>query len=800
MTLFLRPRWRKVLHDLWDNKARTLLVVASIAVGVFAIGVIAGTYVVLAQDLSRSYAAANPANIRLVTAAFDPGFVDAIRRMEGVADAEGRRTATVRVHIGPDEWDLISLVAIPDLPPRIDMLLPQQGVSVPADQQVILERKTMAKLGAVVGDMLEIELADGTTRSMRVAGSAQEPTVGYGGILGDLKGFVTFGTLEWLHFPLSLNELYVTLSAGPDDAAHIQEMATLITDRVEKSGRQVLQTELSQKHKHPLSSIIQALLGVLAILGLLVVFLSGSLIADTMSALLAQHLRQIGVMKLIGARQSQIVGMYLVLIEAFGLIALLIAVPLGGWGAFALSRFAANIINCVLRDPSPIPLIPLAVVLQVVIALLVPLVAGMLPVIRGARTTVQKAISNVGLTPGQAAKGWLDRLVDPIRWLSRPLLISLRNTFRRKGRLALTLFTLMLGGAIFIAVFNTRVALNRKVTDNMRYFQADVNLDLAYPYRIERVTQEAMSIPGVERVEVWTSASGEWQHTDGRSPEALTLIAPPAQSTLVEPSLLQGRWLLPGDENAIAVNEAFWANYPNLRAGDVLRLKVDGQEDDWTVVGIYQYTGADQLIAYTNYEHLARKLNQVHHAAIYRIVTTQHTVRFQKQVSALLEKHFKDLGFRVAKVESGSAFATSITDVLGILTVVLLAMALLTALVGAIGLAGTMSMNVLERTREIGVMRAIGAYNQIVSKLVIVEGLFIGLISFVLGGALSFPITSLLSNVISLSIFKSPAKMALTAQGFVIWFGLVVVLSAGASLIPARNATRLTIREVLAYE
>ena len=85
----LRPRWRKVLADLWGNKARTSLVVASIAVGVFAIGVIAGTYAILAKDLNASYASTNPANISLLTQPFDPEFVDAIRRMDGVAEADG---------------------------------------------------------------------------------------------------------------------------------------------------------------------------------------------------------------------------------------------------------------------------------------------------------------------------------------------------------------------------------------------------------------------------------------------------------------------------------------------------------------------------------------------------------------------------------------------------------------------------------------------------------------------------------------------------------------------------------------
>ena len=116
------------------------------------------------------------------------------------------------------------------------------------------------------------------------------------------------------------------------------------------------------------------------------------------------------------------------------------------------------------------------------------------------------------------------------------------------------------------------------------------------------------------------------------------------------------------------------------------------------------------------------------------------------------------------------------------------------------GLAGTMGMNVLERTREIGIMRAIGATDRAVMRMVIVEGLLIGLISWVLGAILSFPITYMLSAIVSLAIFSTPIQVIFTPTGFLIWLAMVVVLSALASVLPARNAARLTIREVLAYE
>ncbi|MEJ2559356.1 MAG: ABC transporter permease, partial [Anaerolineae bacterium] len=478
-----------------------------------------------------------------------------------------------------------------------------------------------------------------------------------------------------------------------------------------------------------------------------------SLIANTMSALLNQHLHQIGVMKLVGARRFQVIGMYLLLIMSFGAVALLVAIPLGSIGAHVLSHFVADIVNFVPRD---FRIVPLAVTFQVVIALLVPPSAGLLPVLKGSRTTVREAISSTGLGRGEGKKGWIDRQLERLRLLS--------------------------------------------VEQTTRYFGADVSLDFAQSYRVEKVTREALMVPGVESVEVWTATGAEMLHTDGSPPDPVAIIGPPADSGLVEPKLLEGRWLLPGDENVIAVNEAFWDDYPHLQVGDSLSLKIAGRERDWVVIGIFQYTGVDDLVAYANYDYLAKALKETNRASAYRIITNEHSLDFQEQVSQQLDAHFRAQGFKVSHAEAGKAHAASVTGLLGIITVVLLVMALMTALVGSIGLTGTMSMNVMERTREIGVMRAIGAHNQIISKLVIVEGLIIGLISFALGATLSFPISFLLSNAISMTIFNAPAEFTFAIQGFLIWLGMVICLSLLASLLPARSASRLTIREVLAYE
>jgi putative ABC transport system permease protein len=154
----------------------------------------------------------------------------------------------------------------------------------------------------------------------------------------------------------------------------------------------------------------------------------------------------------------------------------------------------------------------------------------------------------------------------------------------------------------------------------------------------------------------------------------------------------------------------------------------------------------------------------------------------------------------VQGVRSGYSLRAAATQSVNTLVIFLLIMAILTAFVGSIGLTGTMSINVLERTREIGVMRTIGAVDMVIMQSVMIEGLVIGLITWLLAIGLSFPISSHLLTIVGEAMMGSALTLSFTPLGILIWLGVVIILSIFASIMPARNAARLTINEVLAYE
>jgi putative ABC transport system permease protein len=540
-------------------------------------------------------------------------------------------------------------------------------------------------------------------------------------------------TLPYLREPERYNRIYATVAEGQDDLVHIRQVTADLKDKIEKAGYQVRRTNSSKTHEHPLASVVNAILGILMALGVLIVFLSSSLIANTLNALLNQHLRHIGVMKLVGGRRNQIFSMYIVLILTFGLLALLIAVPLGGQGAYALSRLIADLMSFTLQGYR---IVPIAFVIQALIGLLIPLAAGAGPLVRGTHTSVLQAISgDSGRGDGSKPKGEEKR---ESRWerfqvraaaalgrrgihIPRPLLISLRNTFRRRSRFILTLFTLTMGGAIFISVFNVRVSLHEFIGAVGKYFLADVTLDFDQPYRLREIEQYARQVPGVVDVEGWAYASAEALYADGSTADNITILAPPAESPLVAPIVVAGRWIRPDDKRALAVTEGILALYPDLKPGDAIRLKINGQEETWEVVGLFKFIDREGYLAYAPYEYISRQNNQANQAYSFRIATEKHDRPYQTAMSATLDQYFRDAGFKVRQAQPGLSSLDKASESLDILIVFLLIMALLTATVGSMGLTGTMGMNVLERTREIGIMRAVGATDGTITRMVMIE-------------------------------------------------------------------------------
>ena len=792
----LSPRWSKVFTDLWEDKTRTWLVVASIAAGVFAVGMIISAYLILSEDVDRSYASVNPPSIQLWTDPFDRELLRSVANTPGVTGVEGRFVSTIRGRRGGEDWMTLTLVGLESFESGINRRTAVEGAATVGRDEAVVSQDVMHISGLRAGDVIEVELSDGSRHTLRLAGLVADQTTSKPDPAASNLLFVSKETLLSFGMDGSFNQLYLTVENG-GDSEFIARVAASLEDKVEKSGRTAYRTEQRLSTAHPMTSITLAIIGMLAALGGLITVLSSSLIINTLNALLAQQLRQIGVMKLVGARTNQIMGMYLLLIVSYGVIALALAIPLGGAAGYGLSWFMAYMLGAQI---SGFRFVPIAILAQALLALFIPLGAGFFPVNNGVRTSVQEAISNYR-PGGQPARQSLFNAVW-LEGISRPILLSFRNTFRKRSRLLLTIFTLTMAGGVFIAVFNVRDSLNSVVESLLQHYLSDVSIDFTQPYRVEKIRQTLLEVPGVQGVEGWTAVAAEiWDEND-QFASRLSIVAPPNDTRLLNLQLAAGRWLLPGEENAIVVADTLYLLYPDLKPGDQLTIKLPGRgKQTWTVVGIFPFISLfGDPLAYANYEFIAEQTSLPNRASTYRIITQDHDPQSTAQLRQRIDDYLTESNFAVQTVESGASLRGKATIAIGVVIVFLLLMAILTAFVGSMGLTGAMSINVLERTREIGVMRTIGAVDRVIMQSVIIEGMVIGLITWALAIGVSFPIGSLLLTILGKSLLGTPMRLAFTPLGILLWLGMVIILSVVASIIPARNAARLTINEVLAYE
>ncbi len=790
------PRWYKVMRDLWGNKTRTALVVLSIAVGVLAIGMVAGSQAILERDVTASYMASNPASATLYTDPFDDDQVQAVRRMKQVGEASGVRRLNVRLKIGPDQWTSLRLVALPNFTDlRIDKITPVSGDWPPPRHTMLVERASLEATKAQIGDAVTIEMPDGKRRDMRLSGLAYDIGKPPPSFTGVAFGYITMETLEWLGEPRTFNQLNIVVNGNVLDQNHIRQVGNQVRDKIEQGGLRVYSVSVPIPGKHPADSQVQALLLLLAGIGILSLFASVFLIVNTISAILAQQVRQIGVMKAIGARALQITGLYMGMVFAYSLLALAMAIPLAALGARFIVGYIAALLNTDIRS---FALPPNVLALQVAVGLIVPLLAALVPVLRGTRITIREALSDYGLRTSPA-KGLLDRIIDGIPGSSRPFLLSLRNTFRRKARLTLTLITLTLGGAIFIAVMTVRSSLLLTLDDAFRFWGYDVEVDFGRGYRTELIQQETHAVPEIIKTETWSFAGVRRVRPDGTTSDSLYINGLPAPSEVIHPSLIAGRWLLPDDENAVVINADLLKNEPDVKVGDDLVLREGVEENHWRVVGLIRSAVSGPRL-FANYAYASRLFHTAGRAEAVLVVTDAHDPASQSRVAKALQEHLKQVGLRVTYVGTTAEIRQRADFQVGIIVVFLMIMALLLALVGGLGLMGTMSLNVVERTREIGVMRAIGASDGAVLFIVIGEGVLIGALSWIAGVLVSMPLSKVLSDAVGVAFLNDQLNYTFSIDGAVIWLVFVVVLAAIASFLPARGASRLSVREVLAYE
>jgi putative ABC transport system permease protein len=680
---------------------------------------------------------------------------------------------------------------------EVDLVTHLGSGNSPGKRELLLERMALDYLDVEIGDTIVVELANGAEKQLDLVGIVHDAQRLSPDITSRPTGYVTPQTMRNLGLGEGYTQLRIRVSDNPGDKSHINAVVDEVEEYMEAAGHPVYGREvITESIADP---FIDTIVLILSSFGLIILVLSGFLVVNAISALITQQIPQIGVMKLIGARRSQIMSLYIATVLVYGMIAISVGIPL----ALVTSRFlmkglVQELLN-VMPDSYSVPLYLIAI--QAAVGLLLPLVAGLAPVIKGTGVTTQKALSEVGMESSAYGQGWVEKLLGLLQRIAsmrRPMLLAVRNTLRHKGRLVQTLIVLIIGTALFISVLSMRASVDATVENFMRFHQYDVSVELEKPYRLVRLEQAAGRIPGVLAFEGWSLDGAVWLRPDGTESEPMRVYAVPGDSAFMTPQPSEGEWLGLA-RNEVVINSDVVDREPDLQVGDEIVLEMGGREAAWRIAGIVPTESRGPII-YVKHEDYAYATRTHGLATRLQVVTARRDAASQHEMEAVLLEHLEALGIGVSGTQNTQVMRDENKLMFTIIVAFLILMALLLAAVGGLGLTTTMSINILERVREIGVLRAIGASNLSVRQIVLVEGVVIGVLSWTIGTLMSLPLSSFMSEQLGLALIDIPLVFQYSVGAAVLWFFVLQGVALVASLGPARNAVRLTIREVLAYE
>jgi putative ABC transport system permease protein len=616
----------------------------------------------------------------------------------------------------------------------------------------------------------------------------------------DAAGLAAFGIPEGYY-----GQLLVRVE--PYSLEKAQEIAGEIRSQLADSGYGVIVNLFQDPNEHWGRMFVEGINLILQIMAVVALFMSMVLVFNTFTALITQQTDQIGVIKAIGGRRKKIVSLYLVSVLIYGLIALLIALPTGALFSFYMSQWFLNLFNI---DYNIFQVSHQAILIQVISAIVIPVLAVIWPVLKGTAITVREALSTYGLG-ADFHNSFIDRVIEKVGSTFLPTLYaaSLGNLFRRKGRLVLTLLALITAGVMFLVVMSLIASTNLTLDNEMNRQGYDVRIGFTADQNIEEVLAITADIDDVSDAEMWYSRNATILRAGQRLQDSAglgaQLLGIPARTEMYTPIIVDGRWLEPGDDEQVIVISQETANKNNLSVGDQVILDLgELGATEWDIVGLYRVIYGSGFVIEPIYAPLAavaRSTGQGGKATQVLITGEIDNLEQETEFAERIKSVYEDQGWGIdfytttARLEQRVYADNQFNSIISML----LSLAMLTGVVGGIGLAGSLGISVYERTREIGVLRSIGARSRDIMSLFVMEGVLQGLISFIIATPVAFFLAQPMARALGRTMLEVDLDFAFNYSAVGIWLAVVLVISVLSSITPSRRATRISVHEVLTY-
>jgi len=561
----------------------------------------------------------------------------------------------------------------------------------------------------------------------------------------------------------------------------------------QEKGITVSMVKIPQFNEHPHQCQLNTILFIIGVIGFLAFIMGAVLVSQLIRSIMINQIRQIGILKATGAPRIQIFQIYITILLLLGLISGLIAIPLAVTAGTAYANFVAGILNFNIYTEVPHHLF----FVLVFASMMLPVLLSFPTRIKGTGISVREALSDYGITKNTGVKEF--KFLRILKLLNA-MVLAIRNSLRNRKRLTVTIATMALGVAIFITGFNIRQSLWELLSGLQNELGYDVQVVLSKQISKQEALGVFKTLENVQRVETWNGGSGDLQSRVLSTAKGAGIISLPYNSELLKPKILDGRWLQLSNDMEAVMNQKAWNLYGNPFVGSNVNMKIGDKNIMVKLIGVMEqfdlakiYVDTKKYDALFNPQHLINTLVFVAKDNEYKKV-----IELKKDI----EKSILPSNLNVLYVMSGAERVKVIYDHLNIILSVIVFLSFLVLLVSAVGMASATGINIWERTREIGVMRAIGATPKKTYSMFVNEGMIISMVSILTGLLLSYPLSQSAAVFFGNLMLGEEAVLQYAFSPLDFFITLIVTLLFGwlASRILAKSAVGIPTHQALLYE
>ncbi len=785
----LNIQTKKVLQDLWQQKRRSMMIVLSIAIATLTVGIVLGTYAIVKREMAQSFQSVNPSNLRLSFSApiNDVTLLTELRDLEGIKTIEATRHESAQIINAKGEKHPLQIFAYNNIHNiAVDRIQSSAGVWPLAPRSLAIEQQALTVLGTQLGQLVTIELGLDKQVSLPVTATAHDVVRPQAEWENIVYAYMAMDTLKALNVETGFNNISIIVNDDLLDQKRLEAFSDKIQRWFNDSRYPVPSIELLDSTAYPHANILEGMFMLQIAFAIFCGFLSSILVINLISASLKKQSMHIAIFKTFGAQPRHIRFNYFLAVFILGTLGIALGILPSFWMVNTYVDFIASMLNI---DILSFTIPHWVFLVQILLGLFLPLILTALPIHKASHISIRTTL--LSYSTSQQSTNSIENLItrSVLSLFPARVRMAIRNIFRWKLRFFISALIFAVGGALFISSYNISNTIKTAETSERQEKNWEEILHLSDFINQSTLTDILAPTLEISKIEMAFTARGKVENFYATFTTGLNLYRLPKGSTLYSSKVLSGRPLSQLN-NAIVINQNIAKKLPETSIGDTIKLTLNKKTEMFVLSGIVSYIGGPT--AFINQSARTSQNNPINTIYIKEKLTKEEN----KKLIQVLEEN----GVYIASIKSADDATKILSDHLEI---IFLLMALLTSVVIFISINGiilSVTSNIIERKREIAILKTIGATAKDLFRLLSYEVLFISIFAWLLAVIISIPISRFVTSYLGKLLIETPLQLALSINTYFIALPFLLAIGIAAATIPIWKFSKSSIHEAMTYE